>query len=306
MAVSATPSVDFAGTGSFRRMLSLLWRDKLATIAVIFLIVMLCCAIFGPILLGDSAQRINLRGRNAPPFSLDRGWLYVLGADTLGRSILARILVGSRNTLAVAGTAVMIALVVGGMLGLFAGFRGGRLSNFILRVADVVMSFPSLLLALVVLYVLGTSVLNVVLVLAITRIPLYLRTARAEVLEVRERMFVAAARVLGASQKRLLWRHIAPTVLPTLITLATLDFALVMLSESSLSFLGLGIQPPEISWGSMVAEGRNYLANAWWISFWPGLAITLTTMSVNLVSEWMRIINDPQQRWRLEARKSND
>jgi peptide/nickel transport system permease protein len=165
------------------------------------------------------------------------------------------------------------------------------------------MSFPSLLLALIVLFVLQPGITNVILVLAITRVPIYLRTTRAEVLEIRERTFVTAARIMGASPGRLIWRHIRPTVTPTLITIATLEFAFVMLSESSLSFLGLGIQPPAFTWGAMVAQGQSYLSTAWWVAFWPGLAITLTAMSLNLFANWLRIVGDPVQRWRLEARK---
>src|SRR5690606_30261852 len=156
-----------------------------------------------------------------------------------------------------------------------------RAGQVIMRLADVIMSFPSLLLAVVVLYILGPSILNLVIVLAITRIPVYLRTARAEVLEVRERMFVQAARVMGASPRRIVFRHILPVGLLTLMTIATLDFAFVMLAESSLSVLGIGIQPPEITWGLMISQGRQYLTTAWWLSFWPGLAIILTTLSLN-------------------------
>jgi peptide/nickel transport system permease protein len=164
------------------------------------------------------------------------------------------------------------------------------------------MSFPSLLIAVIVLYILGPSVLNLIIVLAITRIPVYLRTTRAEVLEIKERMFVSAARVMGASPGRIVFRHILPVVLPTLMTIATLDFAFVMLAESALSFLGIGIQPPEITWGLMISQGKQYLTTAWWLSFWPGLAIILTTLSLNLLSNWMRIALDPVQRWRLEMR----
>ena len=129
-----------------------------------------------------------------------------------------------------------------------------------------------------------------------------LKTTRAEVLEIKSRMFVSAARVMGASPARIIFRHILPVVLPTLMTIATLDFAFVMLAESALSFLGIGIQPPEITWGLMISQGRQYLTNAWWLSFWPGLAIILTTLSLNLLSNWLRIALDPVQRWRLEMK----
>jgi peptide/nickel transport system permease protein len=280
--------------------LRMLMRDKLALVAAIFLTIVVLSAIFGPMLVGPEATTMNLRMRNAAPFQLDKGWLFFLGADTLGRSILARIMVASRNTMAVAAGAVLVSALIGTTLGLIAGFRGGWVASVIMRLADILMSFPSLLLAVVVLYVLEPRVSNVVLVLAVTRVPVYLRTVRAEVLEVRERMFVLAARVMGASPWRIVWRHILPVVVPTLITVATLDFAFIMLAESSLSFLGLGIQPPEISWGLMVADGRNYLSSAWWLAFWPGLAIMLTTTALNLLSNWVRIATDPKQRWRLE------
>jgi peptide/nickel transport system permease protein len=281
--------------------LLLLRRDKFALVSALYLGLMVLCAILGPALLEDAATRMNLRGRNAPPFTLDQGWLYLLGADSLGRSILARIVVAAQNTLAVAAAAVALALAIGGTLGLIAGYRGGWAGEVIMRAADVIMSFPSLLLAVVVLYMFEPRVANLVLVLAVTRIPVYLRTTRAEVLEIRERMFVAAARVMGASPPRIVLRHVAPIVLPTLITVATLDFAFVMLAESALSFLGIGIQPPEITWGLMVAQGRNYLQIAWWLAFWPGLAIMLTTLALNLLAGWLRIATDPVQRWRLEV-----
>jgi peptide/nickel transport system permease protein len=214
----------------------------------------------------------------------------------LGRSILARVIVGAQNTIVIAAAAVLCSFVVGVTLGLLAGYRDGWVGNVIMRFADVLMSFPSMLLALIVLYILEPAVGNVVLVLAITRVPIYIRTTRAEVLEIRERMFVTAARVMGASSFRIIWRHILPMVLPTLTTVATLEFALVMLSESTLSFLGLGIQPPAFSWGLMVAQGQNYLGIAWWLAFWPGLAITLTATSLNLLANWIRIVTDPVKR----------
>jgi peptide/nickel transport system permease protein len=292
-----------------RAMLLLLYRDKLALVAACFLVVVLVVAVVGPPLVAADAITMNLRFRNVHPFSFDHGWLFFLGSDALGRSILARIIFASRITLLIAGGAVVASMVVGTLLGLIAGLRGGWLSNVILRFADVLMSFPSLLLALVILYVLSPHPMNVVVVLALSRVPIYLRTVRAEAMEIRGRMFVMAAQALGASEARLIRQHILPIVTPTLITIATLDFAYMMLTESSLSFLGLGVQSPDVSWGLMVAEGRNYLVSAWWLAFWPGLAIMLTTLSLNLLSNWVRIATDPVQRWRLEMpgdEKSDD
>ena len=289
-------------SGALARWFSMLWADKVAFLAALFLFLVLLCALFGPHFLDALATKQNLRGRNAPPFDLARGWVYVLGADALGRPLLARIVVAAQNTMLVAAGAVAASSVVGSALGLVAGYSRRPAAQWIMRLGDVIMSFPSLLLAVIVLYMLEPSVANIVLVLAITRIPIYLRTTRAEVLEVRERMFVQAATVMGASHRRIVFRHILPVILPTLVTIATLDFAFVMLAESSLSFLGIGIQAPEITWGLMVSQGRPYLTNAWWLSFWPGLAIILTTLSLNLLSNWLRIALDPAQRWRLEMK----
>lgn len=300
------PSTDAPVVIKAPSLLSMLWRDKLAFASATVLLIILAVAIIGPSALGDLATQQNLRGRNFPPFSLERGWVFFLGGDSLGRPMLARLIVAARSTILIALGTVLAAMAVGTTLGLIAGYMGRTVSEVIMRLADVIMSFPSLLIAVVVLYVLGPSIPHMILVLAITRIPIYLRTTRAEVLEIRERMFVQAAIVLGAGSLRIILRHILPTVMPTVITIATLDFAFVMLAESSLSFLGIGVQPPDITWGLMVSQGRPYLSTAWWLAFWPGLMIVLTALSLNLLSSWMRVALDPAQRWRLEARRTRD
>ena len=283
------------------RALRLLGRDPLVLVSLAFLLALVACAILGPWLLGDAGTRQNLRLRNAPPLSLQHGWLYLLGADTLGRSMLGRLILASRNTLTIAASAVALSLVLGGALGLLAGYARGWAGDVVLRLTDIIMSFPSLLMAVVILYMFEPSILNVVLVLAITRLPVYIRTTRAEVLELKQRMFVSAAKVMGASPVRIALRHVLPMAVPTLMTIATVEFAYVMLAESGLSFLGIGIQPPEVSWGLMVAQGRNYLGTAWWLAFFPGLAIMLTTLAVNLLASWVRLMTDPLQRARLEG-----
>lgn len=283
------------------RALRLLVSDRFALAAAIFLVLLVGGAVLGPWLLEELATRPQLRMRNAPPFTLEHGWGYILGADSLGRSIFARLLVAARSTLTIAAAAVAIAMVLGAALGLLAGFTRSWVGDLVMRLTDIVMSFPSTLLAVVILYTFRPSIATLVAVLAITRLPVYIRTTRAEVLEIRERMFVSAARVMGASSLRIALRHVLPMVLPTLLTIATVEFAIVMLAESGLSFLGIGIQPPEVTWGLMVAQGRGYLASAWWLAFFPGVAIMLTTLALNLLSGWMRIATDPMQRWRLEV-----
>lgn len=283
------------------KILRLLYSDKVASAAAIYLALVVFLAIFGPMLVGHAAGGLDLSNRNAPPFDFSRPWLYWLGADSLGRSIIARIIVASRTTLGIALSAVVASMVIGGVIGIYAGLSRGRAGHFVMRAVDVIMSFPSMLLALIVLYALGPAPMNIVIVLAVTRLPVYVRTARAEVLEIRERAFVSAAQVMGANHLHIALRHVAPLVLPTLLIIAALDFAYVMLAESALSFLGIGVQPPNITWGLMVAEGRAYLSSAWWLAFWPGLAIMLTALAANLLAIWFRVANDPALRAGLKS-----
>ena len=277
----------------------LLLNDRVAACAATVLVLVILAAVFGPMLVGQLATRIDLDNSNQAPFTLAHGWANVLGTDPLGRSMLGRLIVASRTTLSVAIPAVVISAVIGSLIGMWAGFHRGWRETVAMRFADVIMSFPSLLLAVVVLYVFSPSAANIVAVLALTRIPVYLRTARAESAELQSRLFVDAARTFGASPSAIIGRHVLPIVLPTLLTVATLDFCYVMLAESSLSFLGIGIQPPDVSWGLMVAQGRTYLNTAWWLSFFPGLAIVITTVSATILAAWARIAGDPAQRWRL-------
>jgi peptide/nickel transport system permease protein len=280
----------------------LLGKDRFAAVAAVILGLVVLAAVVGPWLVGDRATRQDLRASLRPP-SFDHGFFGLLGTDVLGRSVLARLIEAAGTTLSVAVPAVLCSLVVGSALGMWAGYHGGWRESLAMRVADVILSFPSLLLAVVVLYVFSPSAANLVLILAFARIPIYLRTARAESAELRTRLFVDAARTFGTRAWPTIYRHLLPIVLPTLLTVATLDFCFVMLSESSLSFLGIGIQPPDVSWGLMVAQGRQYLQTAWWIAVLPGVAIVVTTVSATILAAWVRLATDPAQRWRLTMAK---
>lgn len=299
MTTLQTPAVEQTPKSSKVSLWRMLLRDWVATAAALVLTLVALTAIFGPLLVGDQAREQNLLNANADPFSLDDGWLNLLGTDPLGRSVLARLIVASRTTLSVAIPAVLLSLVIGSLIGMWAGYHRGWRETVVMRLADIILSFPSLLMAVVVLYIFSPSSANLVLVLAITRIPIYLRTARAESAELQSRLFVDAARTFGTRPSAIIFRHVLPIILPTLLTVATLDFCFVMLSESSLSFLGIGIQPPSVSWGLMVAQGRTYLQTAWWLSFFPGLAIVVTTVSATILASWARLATDPAQRWRL-------
>lgn len=299
MTTSSTVAPAHPAREKSATLLRMLLRDPYATVSAVFLLILVAFALVGPFLLWEPATKMVLGKRNLAPFSLENGWLYILGADSLGRSMVARIIVGAQTSLAIASGAVIVAMTAGGIIGIVAGYVGGWVGTVIMRLTDVVISFPNLLLALIVLYIIGPNILNVVVILALGALPLYIRTARAETLEIRERMFVSAARTLGVGTFSIVVRHILPLVAPTLTTVAAINFAGVILAESGLSFLGLGIQPPDFTWGAMVAAGRQYLQTAWWLSFFPGLFIMMTTLSLNLLANWLRTVTDPQQRWRL-------
>lgn len=277
-----------------------LLADKLAFAAFLFLVLLILGATFANIVAPhDPEAGGGLMLRNKPPMTAsDDGLPYLLGTDQLGRDLLSRLLYGARVSLAVGVASVLISGTFGVGLGLIAGYYRGLLDDVIMRLVDVQMGFPSLLLALVVLYVLGPGVWKVILVLAVTRWMVYARVTRGLVLSYRENVFVDAARTIGASDRRILLLHILPNLFSPILVLATLEVATMILTEASLSFLGLGIQPPDSSWGLMLAQGRQYVQTAWWLVTFPGVMILLTALSINLLATWVRAITDPVTRWR--------
>ena len=233
--------------------------------------------------------------RLRPPAWQARGLReHPLGTDHLGREILSRILYGGRISLGVGLSAVTLSGLIGVTLGLLAGFHGGRIDALIMRVVDVFLAIPYILLAMGVVFALGPSLLNVILVMAVTRWVQFARIVRADVLSIREREFVSGARARGNRSMRLLLRHVLPNALTPIIVVATLELAFMIIYESALSFLGLGVQPPTPTWGWMLSDGRNYVATAWWLATFPGLAIMLTVLAVNLLGDWLRDTLDPR------------
>ncbi|WP_053207650.1 ABC transporter permease [Jiangella muralis] len=295
-----TNPVEPAGTARPSRrgfLWSALRGDVAAMISVVALTILVLVAMIAPFFISDLVTRQDLSNPTAAPGFGDGLW-GLLGTDSLGRSVLARVIMAARTTLLIALCAVAISAVAGSVIGATVGYLGGWPEAVAMRVADVIMSFPSLLLALIVLYVFGPQATLIVVVLAITRLPVYLRTARARTRAIRDLPYVEAARGLGLGRARIVVRHGIPAVVPIVLALVTVELGLVMLIESSLTFLGIGVQPPQISWGALAAEGRGYLATAWWLSFFPGLAICLTVIAINIVSGWSRSVTDPKQRWR--------
>ncbi len=278
-------------------------RDPVALLAVVFLIVLAIAAIFANWIAPYDPLLPNIFAGRLPPLSEAKGMggvaqFHVLGTDALGRDMLSRLMFGARASVAVGVIAAAISGIIGTALGLFAGYYGGRVETIVMRTVDGVMAVPSLLIALFVLFLIGGGLINMVLIFAFVRWVVYARLARGITLSYRQSSFVEAARSIGASDLRIIFRHILPNMLSPLLVLATLEVALLILAEAGLSFLGFGLQPPEPSWGLMIARGREYLREAWWMITFPGLAIFLTTLSLNLLANWLRTITDPVQRWR--------
>ena len=232
-----------------------------------------------------------LRDRLQPPTLFGP---HLLGTDNLGRDVLSRTIYGARVSLTVGIAAAALAGSLGVLLGLLAGYLGGFYDALISRLADVQQAIPFLILAIAVAVIVGPSLTNVVLVLAVTTWVSYFRVVRAEVLSVRESLLVDAARVLGASMPRIVLRHVLPNVSGSVIVIGSLMVANMIIFEASLSFLGLGVPPPTPTWGRMVFDGVQYVDSAWWLSFFPGLAIVLTVLAINLIGDWLRDVLDPR------------
>jgi peptide/nickel transport system permease protein len=260
-------------------------------------------ALLSPYVAPHNPIRERLIDRLLPPAWVEDGeWRYLLGTDHLGRDLVSRIIYGSRVSLVVGVAAVAIGGALGIALGVAAGFLGGQTDEVIMAVADMQLAFPTILFAIAIIAVLGPSFINLVIVIGISGWVTYARIARGQVLSVREKEYVEAIRAQGGSQWRIVWRHILPNILSPLIVVATLDLARTIILESTLSFLGLGIQPPTPSWGGMLSDGREYLLSAWWIATFPGVALMLTALSFNRLGDWVRDLTDPRLR-RTELRE---
>jgi peptide/nickel transport system permease protein len=272
------------------------WR-RLPLIPVFILVVFVVTGVAAPWIAPHDPERGDLRARNVPPAWEEGGQSeFLLGTDHLGRDLLSRVIFGARISLAVVVITLGVGMVVGVTGGLVAGWYGGWVDELLMRIVDIKLAIPTILLALVLVLALGQSFMIIVVILAIAVWPRFARNVRGEVLQIKTMDFVALAQVAGASTPRILFIHIFPQVVNTLIILATLEVGIVILLESTLSFLGAGVPPPTPAWGSMVADGRDRLAVAWWISTMPGVAIMLTVLSMNLFGDWLRDRLDPRLR----------
>jgi len=284
-------SLESKREGTLRLLWRSLGRNPATLMGSIVVLVMLSVALLAPLLAPYSFKEMHVQDRLKSPDPQ-----YLLGTDEFGRDLLSRIIYGSRVSMAASILAVAIAMLVGTILGCLAGYEGGWFDEITMRIMDMIMAFPYVILAITLVTILGPGFRNVILIIGLLRIPHFARVSRSAVLTLKNEEFVLAAQALGQTKYRVLFRHILPNCLTPLVVVASLAAGTAITAESALSFLGLGIQPPMSSWGTMLADGQKYLFNAPWMATFPGIAITLTVLAYNLVGDGLRDILDPKFR----------
>jgi ABC-type dipeptide/oligopeptide/nickel transport system permease subunit len=294
----AVPEKETRVVSLRRRILRSFLGNKGGVVGLVLLAVVVASAVFAPQLAPHDPLDQDLRNRLAPPAWAEGGsWDYVVGTDHLGRDQLSRLIYGARISLTLAFISTTSSLIIGTTLGIISGYRRGALDLVIMRFADIQLSMPFYVIAIAVVAVLGPSFRNLVIVMSLWGWTFYGRIARGEVLAAREKDYVESARVIGARGGRIMFTHILPNIISPLIVIWTFSIATMILAESGLSFLGLGVQPPTPSWGIMLSNGQRHIATAWWLSTFPGLALMITILAINLVGDTLRDALDPRT-WR--------
>lgn len=266
---------------------------RLPWIPIAILLVIVFCAIFADLISPYDPRENDVRNKTQPPFA-SAG--HVLGTDKLGKDVFSRLIHGSRTMLQVTAPSIVVAILAGTVVGLVSGYSGRWVDSALMRITDAVLGFPSILVALLIVTYLGTGVWNVMIAIAATQWARFARMIRGEVLSVRDRDFVILAQIYGVSPGMIVWRHLFPNVINTLMVLTSVSIGQVILLEASLSFLGLGLKVGDPAWGIMIAEGRKLLTQAWWIALFPGLVITIVVMAFNFFGDWLRDYLDPRLR----------
>lgn len=280
-----------------RETLRHLGRSRAALLSLIFLVFLAMVAIFAPLLAPQDPSRVSILTTLKPPMWFEEGDpKYILGTDSLGRDVLSQLIYGARVSLLVGLTVVAIGGTLGTVLGLIGGYYGGLLDDVIMRVADIQLAFPFILLAITFLAALGPGLENLIVVLAVGSWMNYARVMRSQVLSLREKEFIEASHALGIGDARILFRHLLPNAITPIIVIASFSVASTIIAEASLSFLGLGVKPSTPTWGAMLANGREYITDAWWLVVTPGVAIMLTVLSINILGDWLRDRLDPRLR----------
>lgn len=280
-----------------KKLVRVFFRDKLAVTGLVVALFFILVACWPTAWLPSNPRSTAPQFRLTPPVWQEGGTMAKpLGTDQLGRDILSRVIVGTRVSLSIAFLAVLISAVIGIVAGVAAGYFGGVADSIIMRVVDIQLAFPLLLVIIALVALIGASIPVLIGLLGLSGWAQYARLVRAETLVVKEREYVAASRAIGNSSLGIIWRHVLPNISTTTIVIGTFELARVLLVESSISFLGLGVQPPTPSWGSMIADGRNYIYQGWWVSTIPGVAIVLTVMAFNFIGDGLRDVLDPKSR----------
>lgn len=275
--------------------LRLLLKSKTGTLGLILVLIVVLTAPLASVLAPHDPAQMDASNMLAPPVWLEGGTGdHMLGTDNLGRDLLSRIIYGTQVSLLVGITSVVIAGIIGVSMGLISGYYGGLIDTIIMRFVDAFLAIPGILITLVILSVIGPGLWTLIIVLGFTNWVGYTRIVRGEVLSVKEREFVKAAQSIGVSDVKIMTKHLLPNVASSFIVVSTLSVASTIIAEASLSFLGMGIQPPKVSWGIMLNTGKDYLAESWWVATFPGLAITFTTLGIIFLGDWLRDVLDPR------------
>lgn len=296
-AVAARSAADDRQDSILRINLRKFTRDRLAIAAALGVVLFVAMALFAPWLAPHDPYDTDLLRRLQPPAWMEGGeWSYVFGCDSLGRDIVSRIIYGARISIFIGVVVVLLATLVGTLAGLAAGYLGGAVDAVISRIVDVLLGFPYLIFAIGLMGMMGPGLQNIILALVYKEWTISCRVVRGETLATRELEYIEAARAVGASRTHIMLREILPNIMSPLMVVATTRMATIIILEASLSFLGLGMQPPLASWGSMVADGRSFLSDAWWVGTFPGVAIFLLVLAINLASQGLRDAFDPRLR----------
>ena len=292
MAATAQNTFE-TGTSRVSRLVSRVRRARLPWIPVSILLLILVCSAFAELIAPHDPEKINVLNKHIAPGESSS---YVLGTDSLGRDILSRLIYGARTTVIITFVSLLAGAAVGTILGLISGYWGGWVDALIMRLVDAALGFPTILLAMIIVVFLGTGTINIILAVALTFWARFARMARGDVLSVKVQDFVTLARITGVSTPVVIWRHIFPNVVNTLTVISSLLVGQIILLEAALSFLGLGLAPGSPAWGIMVAEGRDILLEVWWLSLFPGVAITVVVLAFNFFGDWLRDTLDPRLR----------
>lgn len=280
-----------------------LLRDPVTALAALFLVLLLIGAAGADLLAPFDPNKANLRARFVPPFGTGGdGSFYFLGTDELGRDLFSRLMHGARVSMSIGLLGAFCSGIVGITLGVLAGYYRGFFEDVLMRAVDGMLALPSLLIALFILFVIGAGFTNLILIFTLLHWMVFARMARSLTLSHKQSTYITAATAIGATDGRIILTHLLPNMVSPLLVLFTLEIAVLILSEASLSFLGFGVQPPQSSWGLMIARGREFITSAWWLVLMPGAAIFLAALALNLVAAWARAVSDPVQRWRWLAK----